>query len=276
MDISSKYRQVQSWLEALYAGKPVPSFERNERTIDLLHQLMLKNSARDCDTQLIIQDLRHKATEYAAEGQRISSILAKLNLNPGSLSQSGVMSLRTLANLAWLLQIRDTSDTSYLLALTALQNEGDQVHEEFLAEERLLAQLTHKTKNAVVKHGAILKTCKDLETQSTQQELKMEKQVKETSFLQSKIQQYAKQLAKLKSTLSRSGVDPSLYHENLVKKAEELQKMEEELEPLKQKLQDYHDLPVDVSQAKVKLAELRREVGKLERELSQKIDAIKL
>ncbi|KAL8575395.1 hypothetical protein ACOMHN_000011 [Nucella lapillus] len=157
MDISTKYRKVQSWLENLYAGQPVPKFERNERTIDLLHQLMLKNVTRDRDTQLIIQDLRQRATEYAAEGQRLGNVLGRMNLSAGSLSQSGVMSLRTLSNLAWLLQTRDTTDTSYLLGLTSLQNEADKVHEDFLAEEQLLTQLTLKTKDAVIKHGAILK-----------------------------------------------------------------------------------------------------------------------
>ncbi|KAL8575393.1 hypothetical protein ACOMHN_000009 [Nucella lapillus] len=76
--------------------------------------------------------------------------------------------------------------------------------------------------------------------------------------------------------LSRSGVDSSLFHENLVKKAQALQKLEEELEQSKKKLQDFHDLPVDISQAKVKLVELRREVGLMESQLSRKIDAMKL
>ena len=46
---------------------------------------------------------------------------------------------------------------SYLLALKALQDEGDRVHEELLAEERLLSQLIVKTKDALVKHSAVLK-----------------------------------------------------------------------------------------------------------------------
>ena len=62
--------QVQAWLDSLYAGKPVPSFERSERTIDLLYQLMQRNLAIDQDTQLIIQDLRQKAMEYTAEGKK--------------------------------------------------------------------------------------------------------------------------------------------------------------------------------------------------------------
>ncbi|XP_076465729.1 HAUS augmin-like complex subunit 1 [Babylonia areolata] len=276
MDISTKFRKVQTWLDSLYAGKPVPSFERNECTIELLYQLMLKNIDRDHDTQLIIQDLRLKATEYTVESQRIGGILMKLNLNPGILSQSGVMSLRTLANVAWLLEIRDPSDTSYLLALKCLQDEGDRIHEEYLAEERLLAQLTHKTKDALIKHSALNKACRDLEDQSIQQEKKVDKHIKDTSFLRSKVQEYSKVLSKLESTVSRTGVDSSLFHENLVKKARDLQKLEEELGPLKKKLQDYHDLPPDINQAKVKLAEIRRKVSQMETELSQKIDVMKL
>ena len=60
--------QVQNWLDSLYAGKPVPNFEKNERTIDLLYQLMITNLARDHDTQLIVQDYHQKAAEYSAEG----------------------------------------------------------------------------------------------------------------------------------------------------------------------------------------------------------------
>jgi hypothetical protein len=60
--------QVKSWLDNLYAGKVVPAFEHNEKTIDILYQLMEKNMAIDKNTELTIQDLRQKATEYTAEG----------------------------------------------------------------------------------------------------------------------------------------------------------------------------------------------------------------
>ena len=66
------FKQVQAWLDNLYAGKPVPSFERNELTINLLYQLMQRNMAMEQDTQLIIQDLQQKAMEYTAEGKEMS------------------------------------------------------------------------------------------------------------------------------------------------------------------------------------------------------------
>ena len=75
--------QVHEWLDNLYAGRPVPTFERNERTIDLLYQLLQKNVAMDKDTQLIIEDKRQKATEYTAEGKKSSSRLCYFSLIKG-------------------------------------------------------------------------------------------------------------------------------------------------------------------------------------------------
>lgn len=276
MDISSKYRQVKGWLDNLYSGKPVPAFEHNEQTICLLYELMEKNIARDHDTQLIIQDLRQKASEYSAEGHRLIGILATISLKTGTLSQSGVMSLHTLTKLMWLLQIKDATDTSFLLALQALQDEADSIHEELLAEEHTLTQLTNKTKDALVTHNRVVMTYKDLEKQSIQKEARLEKQAKDNTFLYKKSQEYGRHISKLTETLKQNKVDASIFHENLVKKSQELQKIEEELEPLKKKLQDYNCLPADLSEAKLKLANLRNQVQQCEMQLNSKIDLMKL
>lgn len=263
-------------MDQLFAGSQVPPFERNERTIELLYQLMMKNSVRDREMQYTIEDLRQKAVEYTADGQRLGNILAALNLKSGSLSQSGVMSLRTLANLSYLLQVRDACDTSYLLALRRLHEEGDEVRESLIAEKRLLGQLTLKTKDALVKHSSLLKTCQELEQTAGEQSAEMESRAKSAGFLHSKARDYTQLISKLKGDLSKTGVDPSTFHENLVKKSQELQNLQEELEPLKRKLKNYHDLPPDISQAKVKIAELTQKVASLEAELSKKIDSMRL
>ncbi|KAK7492554.1 hypothetical protein BaRGS_00016220, partial [Batillaria attramentaria] len=240
---------VQAWLERLFARSQVPVFERNERTINLLYQLMEKNMDRDGDMQHIIEDLRHKSEEYTAEGQRLGSILSELNLKSGSLSQSGVTSLRTLANIAYLLQIRDASDTSYLVALQHLQAEEEQVKEAHLAEKRLLTQLSLKTKDALVKQHSLLKYVNKsgIGASSREQSAEMESRAKSAGFLHSKAREYTQLISKLKENLSRTGVDSSLFHEAL-----DLEKLQEKLEPLKKKLQNYKDLPPDISQAKVK------------------------
>lgn len=62
------YPQIGVWLEDVFGGEPVPSYELNKQTIRMLHDLRRKNMAMDEDTQLVIEDLRQKTNEYNAEG----------------------------------------------------------------------------------------------------------------------------------------------------------------------------------------------------------------
>ena len=57
-----------TWLEHLYGGEEIPEFEVNERTIEILHSLMVKNETKNRETQLVTDDLNQKTTEYTAEG----------------------------------------------------------------------------------------------------------------------------------------------------------------------------------------------------------------
>lgn len=61
--------QVNSWLSAVFGDQPVPQFEVNTRTVDLLHQLAQSSEARCSETALLTEDLRQKAAEYEAEGE---------------------------------------------------------------------------------------------------------------------------------------------------------------------------------------------------------------
>ncbi|PVD19507.1 hypothetical protein C0Q70_19996 [Pomacea canaliculata] len=270
MDINMKYREVQGWLDQLFAGSRVPEYEHNEQTIDILYQLMQRNRACDRDTQLLIQDLQQKAKEYASEGHRLAAVLRRLNLKPASLSQSGIMSLRTLANLAYLLRVRDASDSSFLLALQTLKDEIDRTQEAVIKEKQLLDQLTLKSKMHM------LSALHSKKQQSVEEKSQMEKRTKAASFLQTKAHEYGTHIAKLKENLKKVEADSSIFHENLVKKAQDLQKLQEQLKPMKQKLQNYHDLPPDISQAKVKVAELRQRVRELEAEMARRIDLMRL
>ena len=56
------------WLEKLFGDKPVPSYELNQYTVGVLHNLKKRNELKEADTQLLIEDLRQKADEYNAEG----------------------------------------------------------------------------------------------------------------------------------------------------------------------------------------------------------------
>lgn len=60
--------QVNSWLSTVFGDQPVPHFEVNTRTVDILYQLALSSEARCSDTALLIEDLKQKSSEYEAEG----------------------------------------------------------------------------------------------------------------------------------------------------------------------------------------------------------------
>lgn len=274
--INEKHQQVQIWLQQIYGGESVPKFELNARTISILYTLMKENTDQEHNTQLVIEDLRQKATEYGAEAQRLSAILTEIHLTQGCLSQSGTTSLQTLASLALHLEIKDTSDSSYLLALQRHSDEAAKTSEQKNGEERALSQFTHKSKSALHKYNSLLKTLHTLEEKSVTQQPNTENKRKKVNFLLDKTKQYKASLQQLKRRLAQAGADPSLYHQTLIKKAEHLESLRQKMSPLRTKLQSYHDLPPDISQTKVKIEELKQQVGALETELSRRIDLMHL
>lgn len=263
---------IQVWLEKVFGGDSVPSYELNKRTIDTLYKLMKLNESKDRDTSLVIDDLRQKTEEYNSEARRLENLLKKINLPVSNLSQSGIMSLRTLANVALLMQTKDVSETSYLLALQHLHDELYKTSEELKREERITQTLIEKTKSAIHKYNCLKKAAEDLQEQKSKQLPEMEKRAKESGFLHNKAKEYKEKIIQFQNELVKSKADPSIYHGSLIKNSEELQVLKSQLAPLKSKLQTYHSLPPDVSLTKVKIEELKQELARLESELSRRID----
>ncbi|KAL3865759.1 hypothetical protein ACJMK2_043116 [Sinanodonta woodiana] len=270
--MNQKHQEVQAWLERTFAGATVPAYELNQRTVGLLHELMLKNERSDRNMQLVIEDLRQKSDEYNAESCRLENILKSMNLTPASLSQSGIMSLRALANLALLLKTKDASDTNYLLALQHLQTEMSKVEDARKQELRTTENLQQKTKSALIKYNSLKRALELLEEQAAGQHPEMENHVTQTKFFHDKSRDYRGQIQQLQNHLDKIRADPSLYHQTIVKQAEELHALKEEIAPLKAKLDAYHSLPPDISLAKVKLEEIRQQVAALDAEITKRID----
>lgn len=262
------------WLEKLFGDKPVPSYELNQYTVGVLHNLKKRNELKEANTQLLIEDLRQKADEYNAEGRRLGHILSSINLTSASLSQSGVASLRTLANLALILQTKNASESSYILALQHLEDETRRVEESRQAELRTLNSPIEKTKTAVIKRSALKNALDDLEKKTHEEDAELRKQAKETQFIRNKAKEYKTQVQKTQAALDKTGIDPSVYHQALVARAEELEKLKDEIAPMKEQLQSYHGLPPDAIQAHMRLDELKEKVAQLEAELTNKIDVM--
>lgn len=274
--MDERHRQVQAWLEKVFGGESIPQYEINSRTTTILYELMIRNERNEQNTNLIIDDLQQKTDEYAAETDRLRGILQQMGITQTSLSQSGTVSLRSLANVALILDTKDASDTSLLLGLNAQTQEKLRVEEERRHEQRLQTQLFKKTKNALHTLNGLEKSLKSLEDQSQYQIPELTMRAKQAGFLQKKAREYMKNAHQLNLEVSKSGIDPSLYHHNLVTASENLSDLKNRLQPMKAKLDSYQDLPWDLSLAKVKVEEAKQELATLETELGKHINVMHL
>ncbi|XP_070541976.1 HAUS augmin-like complex subunit 1 [Ptychodera flava] len=272
MSVTERHRKVQAWLDEVFAGSSVPPYEINTRTIDILTDLMKKNEARDRETEILIEDLNQKALEYHVEAVRLASILQSIGLSSANLSKSGSLSLSTLANISQMLELKDGSMSSYLLGLTELSRDLTETSEARLQEKYMADQLLAKTQNARIKSSYLKKHLQKLEEQAEHQEPDLKKKSQNAGFLQTKARQYKDKLQHSQEQLNISGVDATIYHHNLEKKAEELKQLKKQLAPLRLKLDTYHQLPANPALAQVQIEEAKRELASLEREISKRIN----
>lgn len=270
--MNEKHREVQNWLEGLFGGDPVPQFEINPRTVEILHGIMRKNQQQDNAASILVEDHQQKAKEYSVETERMSNILKKIGLSPGSLSQSGTASLRNLTNVALLLDTKDASNSSLLLALSESAQVPRRIQEAHKMEQKMSSELTAKTKTGLIRANALKKALDALEERSKYQGPELEKKAKQAGFLQSKGQEYKNRIHELKNELKLSGADPALLHRTLVRKADGLKELRTKLHPIRAKLDSYQELPPDLELARVKVEEAKRDLGLMEEELSQQID----
>uniref|UniRef100_A0A671EXI5 HAUS augmin like complex subunit 1 n=1 Tax=Rhinolophus ferrumequinum TaxID=59479 RepID=A0A671EXI5_RHIFE len=68
MEALEKDAQVAAWLKKVFGDHPIPKYEVNPRTTEILHHLSERNRVRDRDVHLVVEDLKQKASEYESEG----------------------------------------------------------------------------------------------------------------------------------------------------------------------------------------------------------------
>lgn len=65
-------------MKKVFADHPIPKYEVNPRTTEILHHLSERNRVRDRDVHLVIEDLKQKASEYESEGEINSRVLNEI------------------------------------------------------------------------------------------------------------------------------------------------------------------------------------------------------
>ncbi|NXI65684.1 HAUS1 protein, partial [Anseranas semipalmata] len=213
--------QVTSWLKEVFGNQPIPQYEVNAQTIDILYELMEYSEARDRDVSLLIEDMEQKAAEYEADANYLQGILTEsLGLSPSSLSSEGTAYLNALVNSAMTLETKDTSLASFFCAINDMSS-------ELYATESKNRELELELTNIRKRLTAALALEKRLEEdlKKTKEHLEVEKAKAESrsqnlKFLKDKSEDFKIRIKAAEEQLAATGLDQSLTHQSLVSLSE--------------------------------------------------------
>ncbi|XP_042718290.1 HAUS augmin-like complex subunit 1 [Lagopus leucura] len=268
-----KLLRITSWLKKTFEN--VPQFEANAQTTDLLHMFVEYSEEKERDVSFLIEDMKQRAAEYDADAEHLQSLLAEsLDLSPSCLSEEGTAHLRTLVDIAMILETEDAYLTSFFCAIN---NSSSELH----AAESKNKEMEQELLNVKKKMTAVLlleeQLEKDLEKVKTHLEIegaKSESRSQNLQFLRDKCEDLKIRIKTAEEQLTGNELDQSLLHESLVGLSEKLAGMQEEIVHLKRNLECYLDLPPNLSLARVKIEEAKRELNALEVEFSKKIEML--
>lgn len=102
-----KFQYISKWLKKVLQTEQIPSFEINDRTIQILYDLAKCNEQKNLEYEQISEDIEQKTKEYAAESSRIESQLQQCGMQLNNFSQTGVMSVKTISEIAQILDVKD-------------------------------------------------------------------------------------------------------------------------------------------------------------------------
>ncbi|XP_058681753.1 HAUS augmin-like complex subunit 1 isoform X2 [Poecile atricapillus] len=248
-----KLIRVTLWLKKIYGDMPIPEYEVNERTVEILHEVMECNEERDRDVTLLIEDMKDRATKYEEEAKYWQDILGEsLGLSEGSLSLEAITDLTDLVESAVELKVEDTSLTSFYSAINNMTSELYETKSENEKLELELKTLTKKLTSALMMEKKLEEDIEKLKESQEAEKAEAEIQLKDLKFLENK------------------SVDLKIR----ISDAEELAALEKEIEPLKNEVASYHDLPLSIPLARVKVEEARKELKALEEELTREVQSL--
>ncbi|NXY62450.1 HAUS1 protein, partial [Callaeas wilsoni] len=213
--------QVTLWLKKIYGDVPVPEYEVNERTVDILYEVMECNEERDKDVSLLIEDMKDRATKYEAEAEYWRSILEEsLGLSKNSLSQEATAALTDLVESAIALEVEDTSLTSFYCAINHMTSELLKTKSKNREMELKLKTLTKKLTSALTLEKQLEEDIKKIKEFQEAENAKATIRSKNLKFLEDKSEDLKIRIMDAEEKLVATGLDQSLTHEALMKSSE--------------------------------------------------------
>ncbi|XP_051537452.1 HAUS augmin-like complex subunit 1 [Myxocyprinus asiaticus] len=268
-----KSKIVTQWLKKVFGQQPVPEFEVNTRTVEILHELAESSEMRCREIALLIEDHEQKAAEYSSDGAHLQEVLLQgVGLQPGGVSKPTVDLLSVLEGTAEVLKIRDTSLESFMPAINKLTND---VLESAKTDRRLQRELSAVRKKMTVTVVLRKKLQDNLMkiTHTHQVEAAtIEERLLNMDFMKNKFRDLTCRNKMAKKKLDSLHMEDALSHQAILQLSEKIAALKEETLPWKKKLEPYSDMSPSPALARVKIEEAKRELAALDAQLEQKID----
>ncbi|KAI3782614.1 hypothetical protein L2E82_12666 [Cichorium intybus] len=267
---ANRIGEVKSWLASQFdaAGKDhVPDFEYTPRSISHLHNLATISQAKTQAATIIANDFRLKASEYRSQAARIREILENVGLAQEGLPANVVASSQVLANVANLLNIRDTELSSFLVAMGDVSLRKTGVEDKRAKVQKESKILLDYTRKAIARLTYLKRTLSQLEADVAPCEAQMESWNTNLSIMVSKERQYLQQYSNYKAMLTRVGYTPEISHGMLVEMAEHRKDLDKKTKPILDTLRSYQDLPPDKALAALAIEDKKRQYNAAEKYL---------
>uniref|UniRef100_A0A8B9U1K2 HAUS augmin like complex subunit 1 n=1 Tax=Anas zonorhyncha TaxID=75864 RepID=A0A8B9U1K2_9AVES len=264
--------QVTLWLKEVFENQPIPHYEVNPQTVDILYNLKEYSETRERDLAFLVEDTEQKAAEYEAQAKYLEDLLTKgLGLSLSSLSSEGTTYLNTLVNSAITLGTKDTSLASFFCAINDMSSELYATESKNKELELELASMNKKLTAALAMEKRLEEDLRKTRDYLEVERVKAESRSQNLKFLRDKSEDFKIRIKAAEEKLAANGLDYSLMHQSLVSMSEKLEEMQKEVVPVKRELDSYLDLTPNPSLVQVKVEEARRELNDLEAELSKEI-----
>ncbi|XP_026184468.1 HAUS augmin-like complex subunit 1 [Mastacembelus armatus] len=268
-----KINKVNSWLSTVFGDQPVPQFEVNIRTVDILYQLAQSSEARCRDTALFIEDLKQKTSEYEAEGTHLQDILLQgPGVSSASLSKPAADYLSALVDMAMVLGVKDTSLGSFMPAVNNLTNELMEAEKSNRRLERELKAIRKRLGATLMLRSNLQEDINKTVKAQAVECAKTEEKLLNMDFVRAKAKELNSRRERAEAQLVSRNMDKSVTHQAVVQLSEEVATLKQEIIPLKKKLEPYMDLSPNPSLAQVKIEEAKRELAAIDSQLEMNVD----
>uniref|UniRef100_A0A8C1PEI2 HAUS augmin-like complex, subunit 1 n=1 Tax=Cyprinus carpio TaxID=7962 RepID=A0A8C1PEI2_CYPCA len=268
-----KSKIVSQWLRKVFGQQPVPEFEVNTRTVEILYELAASSETRCREAELLIKDHEQKTEEYGSDGTHLQEVLLQaVGLQAGGLSKPAVDLLSALEGTAEVLKLRDTSLGSYMPAINKLTNDALEAEKTDRRLQRELTAVRTKMTAAVVLRKKLQDDLMKITHTQQVEAATAEERLLNMDFMKNKSRDLACRNKIVQEKLDSRQMEDSLTHQAIVQLSEKITALKEESLPLKKKLEPYSDLSPSPALARVKIEEAKRELAALDAQLEQKVD----